>query len=199
MNFLGIYIDDELLWKEQIFNVNNKLSKCVGILYKVKHVFTRNWLLKLYNAFLLPHITYCNVIWCSTHQSYLNEVIVNQKNLKLALNVPRNTPSDVVFSESKVLELSNIHKVHICLFMYKLYSHLLPASYEFPCTINNQIHNHDTRCSQKYHLPKPNITKFKFFLSYKGPSLWNMLPDSIKFSSSLQSVKMLLNAFFQNA
>ena len=102
VKFLGINIDEKLLWKEQIYSVHAKLSKSVGILYKVKHLFTRNWLLKLYNAFVLPHITYCNVIWCSTHQSYLNDVIFNQKRaLKLALNVPSNTPSNVIFQNHK--------------------------------------------------------------------------------------------------
>ena len=35
VNFLGVYIDENLYWKPHIYHVCNKISKSIGILYKI--------------------------------------------------------------------------------------------------------------------------------------------------------------------
>ena len=52
------------------------ISKKIGILYRMRHFVTRNTLIMLYNAFILPHITYGLEVWGAAHKTFLNKVIM---------------------------------------------------------------------------------------------------------------------------
>ena len=77
--FLGVRIDDKLTWRNHIDHVNNKINKCIGIFYRLRRAFTRKWLTKLYNAQVLPHLNYCNIIWALVSPTVLNKLYVTQK------------------------------------------------------------------------------------------------------------------------
>ena len=50
--FLGVDIDSKQSWKSHIYKINNKLSKSIAILYRMKNLMTREWKMKLYNTFV---------------------------------------------------------------------------------------------------------------------------------------------------
>ena len=60
---IGLNIDEKLNWEKHINYVSNIISKKIGILYRIRHFVTRNTLIMLYNAFILPHITYGLEVW----------------------------------------------------------------------------------------------------------------------------------------
>ena len=49
--FLGILFDENLTWKCHINMVTNKLSKVIGILTRLKHVYPQNAFLLIYHFF----------------------------------------------------------------------------------------------------------------------------------------------------
>lgn len=61
--FLGIYVDDKLSWREHIHYIYGKMSRVLGVLYKVKNELSKEALLTLYNSLLYPYMQYCNVAW----------------------------------------------------------------------------------------------------------------------------------------
>ena len=68
--FLGVIVDDKLNLKEQIQYIENKISKSIGILYKVRPYLCTGTLRNLYFSFIYPYLIYCNDVWgnaCSTH------------------------------------------------------------------------------------------------------------------------------------
>ena len=70
LKFLGVMIDDKLNWKEHIQYIKNKISKSIGILYKVRPYLCTGTLRNLYFSFIYPYLIYCNEVWgnaCSTH------------------------------------------------------------------------------------------------------------------------------------
>ena len=72
IKYLGIEIDSQLNFKSHIDNVQSKIAKRVGILFKLNKILTSNALLMLYYALVHPHLTYGILIWGSTYKSYLN-------------------------------------------------------------------------------------------------------------------------------
>ena len=56
VNFLGILIDSSLKWDVHINNIKSKVSKCIGILYKLRLYVPHSVLFILYNynALILP-------------------------------------------------------------------------------------------------------------------------------------------------
>ena len=82
--------------------------------------------------------------------------------------------------------------------MYKLNHALLPVNYEFFCITNSEIHSYNTRSKTFYHVPKPRTVKFKFSISFSGPSLWNELPENVKCAPTLSTAKCLLKTHFMH-
>jgi len=105
--------------------LKNKISKCIGILRKVNKIFSRNLKLKLYKTFIQPQLMYCNIVWCAAFQTVIKPLeIVQKRALKLALNKPKDTPTELVFQLAKVHDLKAIHRIQTSIFMYK-YHHAL--------------------------------------------------------------------------
>ena len=62
-NFLGIMLNETLSWKSHIDMVSNKISKVIGILYRLKHVFPEYVLFTLYNSLIVSYINYGLLLW----------------------------------------------------------------------------------------------------------------------------------------
>ena len=66
IKFLGILIDDRLNWKEHISLICSKLSRCIAIIYKAKHLLDKHSLVMLYDSLFVPYLSYCSEIWGNT-------------------------------------------------------------------------------------------------------------------------------------
>ena len=154
-SFLGIIVDDKLSWKAQINQVNKKVSKSIGILYKVRHVFSKSLKLKIYNTFVLPHLTYCNIVWASAYPTYLKPIEVTQKRaIKITLGVPIDTSTEMIFERSRLLPIATIHNIQTSIFMFKYHVNVLPKGFKNMFITNRDIHSHNTRSTDLYHIPK---------------------------------------------
>ena len=77
--YLGIIIDDRLLWKEHIIHICSKISQGLYGMRRVKHYVSKHILVKLYYAFVHSHLSYGNSIWGNTFNKHLEPLIVLQK------------------------------------------------------------------------------------------------------------------------
>ena len=75
--FLDIMLDEHLTWKNHITIITNKLSKVIGILNRLKNIYTQQALLSIYNVLFLSHITYGLLLWGNQveHVSKLQKII----------------------------------------------------------------------------------------------------------------------------
>uniref|UniRef100_A0A6Q2ZN45 Reverse transcriptase domain-containing protein n=1 Tax=Esox lucius TaxID=8010 RepID=A0A6Q2ZN45_ESOLU len=110
--FLGVLIDDSLTFKSHIDHLVNKLSKYVGLFYKIRHFLPLSALLVLYKTLFEPHLNYCNVIWCNTfiivelnkyHNACLIFQIVNNLNSRLNSLIPIYSPQHTYQTRTKSL------------------------------------------------------------------------------------------------
>ena len=82
--FLGVTIDHKFSWKTQIADVCKKVSRCIGILNKVKSILSTRILNSLYSSLVEPHFTYCVEMWGNTYRTYLQSLY---KKLKRAIRI----------------------------------------------------------------------------------------------------------------
>ena len=61
--FLGVIIDDKSRWTDHVLHIKKKLSKGIGIIYKVKSVLSSDTRLTLHNCFIYPYIVYRIEVW----------------------------------------------------------------------------------------------------------------------------------------
>ena len=64
-NFLGLIMNSNLSWNTHIEHISKKISRVIGVMYRFKHVYPQSVLLTLYNTLIVPHFTYCLLIWGS--------------------------------------------------------------------------------------------------------------------------------------
>ena len=77
--FVGVFIDENLNWNEQIRHMSTCISRNIGILYKTKNYLPKQALFLLYNSLILPYITYCNLVWASSAKTKINSIHLLQK------------------------------------------------------------------------------------------------------------------------
>lgn len=67
--FLGVKVNDQLTWNDQINSVYKNLSKNISILYRVKHILTSHSMYTLYCTLILPYLNYACEIWGNTFET----------------------------------------------------------------------------------------------------------------------------------
>ena len=78
--FLGVFIDENLSWKQHIEILSSKISKSIGILYKSRNVLSKQCLKQRYFSFIHSYVDYTNIAWASTSQSKLERLYRCQKH-----------------------------------------------------------------------------------------------------------------------
>ena len=194
--FLGITIDSNLLWNDHIRNVHTSVSRSIGILRKLKHFISKKSLMILYNALILPHITYCNIVWGNCCSTRINSILLLQKRaLRVITNSSYLSNSGPLFDQLKTLKVNDIHTFQTAIFMYKYTYNQLPSMFLNLFTPNSNIHSYPTRRSSDYHLENPKIVLSQKSLKHHGPDVWNSLPDNLKQCKSVYSFKTHLKKY----
>ena len=74
INFLGVFLDESLSWKDHIEYIGNKISKNIGILYKARDYLSKESLLSLYYAYINTYVNYATLAWASTTRTNLKKI-----------------------------------------------------------------------------------------------------------------------------
>ena len=173
VKFLGIYIDSQLNWKPHIECISNKISKNIGIIYRLSKFIPQSILRILYCSLILPYLNYCNVVWANNYPDTLDKLIKLQKKAVriISLSLPYSH-TDPIFSLLKLLKISDINTLQQCSFMHDLVYKRSPL-FNNLIQFNLDFHNYDTRSANLLHLPLPRTNALKFNIRYSGPKVWN--------------------------
>ena len=77
--FLGVYIDENLHWTFHINTLCTKISKNVGILYKMKGILPQKTMQTLFHSFIQSHLNHCSLIWWLGTKNSIKKLFVCQK------------------------------------------------------------------------------------------------------------------------
>ena len=62
-NFLGIVLSSNLKWNKHTDHISKKISRAIGVMYRLKQIYPRAVLLTLYQAIICPHFIYGLLVW----------------------------------------------------------------------------------------------------------------------------------------
>ena len=79
VKYLGVLIDKNLNFKPHVEKVCAKVSRTLGVLYRISINTPELILVKLYYALVYPYLTYCNIIWGGASACHLNKIMLLQK------------------------------------------------------------------------------------------------------------------------
>ena len=79
VRYLGILIDSNLSWKDQINHIAAKISQLIGVIAKLRHFVPTHTFLNIYRSLILPHMSYGIVVWGHAGQTHLDKLLKLQK------------------------------------------------------------------------------------------------------------------------
>ena len=115
--FLGITLNENLSWKNHTKMKGNKISRVLGVLFRLKHVFPKEILLTLYNTLISSYINYGLLVWgmeCAQIEG------LQKKSIRLVTNSSYIAHTTPLFVEEKLLKVQEIFKLKLLKFYYKL-------------------------------------------------------------------------------
>jgi len=77
--FLGVIIDETLNWTRHVKTVLSKMSRYVGIMYKIKKFLPLKARLQIYHSFVQSHLNFCSLVWGFCSKSNIDAIFSKQK------------------------------------------------------------------------------------------------------------------------
>ena len=165
-DFLGVTIDKKLSWNGHTDKISLKLSRCVGILNKLKRFLPQHILLTIYNSMFLPHINYCILAWGYNHQRIFK---IQKKVVRIISLSKYNAHTDPLFKHLKLLKMKDIHQIQQLKFYHKLINNQTSKYFTSLDLVFNFVnHEHNTR--------RRNYTTHRVRREYANLCVRNSLP-----------------------
>ena len=188
--FLGIFIDDRLTFNEHTHRVCAKMSRCVGVMRRLKEFIPRVILKQLFYAFIYSKFTYGIICYGSAYQNQIQGVrrVIN-RSLKLVFNTTILTTD--LLKQENVLDFDMAYRYFCTVKMYKILCMNNHESLALKINSFQTHHSHETRAVSNENLSLPLFlrTKCQNSFVYRGIQFWNSIP------SELRNIPNDLNAF----
>ena len=195
--FLGIFINENLDWSDQISNARKLASQAIGALNSIKNCVPQKILRSVYFALVQPYFIYTMPLWASNHSSIDFESLFRLQ--KRALRIVTNSTKKIggIFQNTKPLfQKTYILTVHNLYFYFSACEAFKVLSSKKPATIFDFFEI--SPGSSRLILPKFNKekTKSNSFI-FNSSKIINLLAaNNIKYSVlSLQRFKTLVKRF----
>ena len=106
-----------------INHICNKISKTVGILYRIRPYLTESLLIQLYYSFVYPYLIYCNKIWGGAADVHLEKLLLLQKTtVRITTGEQYLAHTSPLFHRTGILKFKDLHTFLLAIRSYKEYS-----------------------------------------------------------------------------
>ena len=183
--YLGVTLDPKLSFGLHIKQVKNTVTHKMFMLSKVRCYLNNEALLTVYKSMVLPYFDYVDVVIAGTSLNLLSKLQkLQDKCLKICLNITEKCESNALHNRAKVAKLSDRREMHVNNFVFRLIQNgsLMPAQTR---------DGTQTRTSSAPYLDvlMPVNDTFKHSLAYFGATQWNTLLASFRKNNSLVSFR----------
>lgn len=169
--FLGLTIDKELNWKENINIICTKLDKFVFALRKLRQTVSKETALIAYNGYVASLLRYGIVIWGNSVE--VQRVFIAQKKcVRAVYGAEYLAHCRPIFKDLKILTLTGLYIYEICLFVRKN-PHFFPLHDEILKKVNS-------RNPTKLYTPRHRLHLYSRNAYCMAITLYNKLPAQLK-------------------
>ena len=181
MRYLGVVIDQCLTFKPHIAQLRSRLSRNVGLFWKLRRVCGRKLLIQLYYVLIDSLLSYANIIWCATYPSSTKPLYLLQKKaLKILSYVHPKQPGSHLFQRYGVLSVYQLHFRQLALHMYDHINDMNPIALRICIQPVNPIQL-TRRQLQNISNPPTCRTNFnRHSVACTAPKAWSQIPSEIR-------------------
>ena len=109
IKFLGLTLDQSLSFKPHINSVLNKLSKSIGVIYRLNQYLPSQTLLMLYYSLIYPYLNYGIESWYNVTTTMSEKVLILQKRaIRSVYKIPYKGSTKAYFKQHNILRLLEI-------------------------------------------------------------------------------------------
>ena len=175
-NFLGIVLDEHMTWNAHTNKVACNIARTIGTLKRLKRFMPLSILKTLYNALILPHLSYGILTWGSKS----NRLIKLQKwALRTISNSKYNAHTDPVFKKLGLLKIQDIYKSSALKLHFKYKNEKVPSYFKEIFFVTNHSHDHGTRYGGQPRFYQTKTALAKASVRYYVPRLIHTTPNIV--------------------
>ena len=224
IKYLGVFVDCHLSWKHHISIISKKVSRSIGIMYRIRKYVDLRVLKNIYYSLIYSHIVYAIQVWGSANVTELDKILILQKKAVRMMTQkdqfpqmrgPLN-PSDPIFVELGILKVQDVFKLQVSKFIYECLSFKSPRIFWDWFIPNHSVHSYNTtsntniKVNNRFEFKVESISESNILhtqcsklanygakqLKVAGPFLWNSFPAHIRNANSIFTFKSSLKKFF---
>ena len=184
-NYLGVTIDNSLSFKPHIDKICSKLSKNIGVMYRMSYYVPETVLLNVYYSIIYPYLMYCCVAWGGAAAVHIDKLLTLQKKaVRIITHSGYLDHSDPLFRRTNLLKMPDIYAYNCCILAYKRRD-----------SLSTPAHSHNTRIASSYYVPQfQRLGISQRSLSYTLPTLLNYVPSAIRNMPTVSTFKRHLRS-----
>lgn len=184
--YLGITIDHQLKWKDQIHSIKRYLYCAIRKMYLLRSICSPTILTMCYHALFGSKLQYCLSVWGSAFINHLNPIITAQKHaIRIVFGKNIMHPSLPLFRSANILPFRY-------LYIFKVLKLFFILS-------NNRnlrvVSAYGLRQRYQAEVPRANYELCRKYFSIMAPFLFNCLPFEIRATTTLSRFLLLLRKF----
>ena len=188
VKLLGVTLDSKLTFKEHVTKMCKKISKKVHALGRVAKYMDSTKIKLIMKTFIENEFNYCPLIWMMHNRTLNNKINkIHERALRIALSDDISSYSELlVKGESFTIHERNLQK--LATLMYKVKNNLSPK------IVSNIFSKYPTSYNfRNAKLWETGNTRTTLYgtetISYRGPKIWNCVPNDMKNSKTLNEFK----------
>ena len=213
IKYLGVLIDSTLSWKNHISNTANKLSRAIGILYKLRPFVNIKIMKDIYYALIYSHLVYAIEVWGSACDVHLTKILTLQKRAVRVMTYKDQFPvipgplhpSNPLFLKLGLIKVKDIFTLQILKFIHKCINSYTISNFVLWFKLKKDEHTHLTRhnyneasqvSTNKLSIPFGRTTHCGLKqIKVNGPKIWNSLPLDLRNIKSFLKFKSLVKNY----
>ena len=127
IKYLGVLVDSSLNWKHHISTLAKKISRAIGIMYKLRPFLPLNVMKNVYYSLIYSQIIYAIEVWGSAVKSEMTKILILQKRAMRLMtfngvfpSIPGPLrPTDPIFVTLCCMKVEDIYKYQVARFVFK--------------------------------------------------------------------------------
>ena len=208
VKLLGVTMDDKLSWEHHISKLKGIVCRTTANLARTTSVIPLKHRRLLYDALVVPHLNYCDVVWDGMFEKHANTI---QKaanfGARTLLGLKKHCSATKALVKLEMIPQTERRKVHLGVFMHKLKEE--KGSAELVTTFRERTqrsHHHNTRSTKRgdANVEAHSTSRYKRSTMHRAFKVWNDIPitirsidDTRKFKKAFQK-HLLLNFINDN-
>lgn len=192
--FLGVLVDDKLTFGHHINYLCGKISKCMGVIYKLSKFVDSATLLSIYYSLIHSNLMYCIAVWGGSAKVHINRL---QRLQNRAARFIGDGRAPIVLSDLCILDVACLYRYSCCVKMFrsvKLQHHEYFAS-SFEKLRPDHSYSTRHKISNRVNVPLCVKSRSQRSFYFNAARMWNDVPVNLGNIESLSVYKRTLKRY----